>query len=151
MELALHTSATLSSCNSQFLTNAHKSRFPGSTRKCHFHAKGPSIIRTWKLLSATKPRFWINEQENGDPQEEEEEEEEDSYSDEDSALLSLSMKPDRNMALLDDYELEELDYASGPNHRSGESLSLSHGPCLVLMEEPLEFVLWFCFASCEFH
>ncbi|RVX16747.1 GTPase ERA-like, chloroplastic [Vitis vinifera] len=36
-----------------------------------------------------------------------------------STFLSLSEKPDRNMALLDDYELEELDFASNPNHRSG--------------------------------
>ncbi|XP_057786742.1 GTPase ERA-like, chloroplastic isoform X2 [Salvia miltiorrhiza] len=37
-----------------------------------------------------------------------------------SMLLSLSMKPDRNMSLLDDYEMEEMDYVSDdPNHRSG--------------------------------
>lgn len=37
-----------------------------------------------------------------------------------SMLLSLSMKPDRNMALLDDYEMEEMDYVpDDPNHRSG--------------------------------
>lgn len=46
---------------------------------------------------------------------EEEEEEDDS-----SMLLSLSVKPDRNMALLDDYEMEELDFVpENPNHRSG--------------------------------
>lgn len=45
----------------------------------------------------------------------EEEEEDDS-----SMLLSLSVKPDRNMALLDDYEMEELDFVpENPNHRSG--------------------------------
>ncbi|XVF59665.1 hypothetical protein PTKIN_Ptkin07bG0293900 [Pterospermum kingtungense] len=37
----------------------------------------------------------------------------------DESFLSLSEKPDRNMALLDDYELEELDFASPTNHRSG--------------------------------
>lgn len=47
-----------------------------------------------------------------------------SYSDDDSSFLSLSEKPDRNMALLDDYEMEELDYASNANHRSGLSLSI---------------------------
>ncbi|KAJ8545466.1 hypothetical protein K7X08_018049 [Anisodus acutangulus] len=47
--------------------------------------------------------------------EEEEDEEDDS-----SMLLSLSMKPDRTMALLDDYEMEELDLVpDNPNHRSG--------------------------------
>lgn len=45
-----------------------------------------------------------------------------SYSEDESAFLSLSEKPDRNMALLDDYEMEELDYPSDPNHRSGLSL-----------------------------
>lgn len=47
----------------------------------------------------------------------EEGEEED---DESSTLLSLSEKPDRNMGLLDDYEMEELDFASdATDHRSG--------------------------------
>lgn len=37
-----------------------------------------------------------------------------------SSSLSLSEKPDRNLALLDDYEMEELDSSnSNPNHRSG--------------------------------
>ncbi|KAL1569490.1 GTPase ERA-like, chloroplastic [Salvia divinorum] len=54
---------------------------------------------------------------------EEEEVEEDEDGDEatsSSMLLSLSIKPDRNIALLDDYEMEEMDYVSDdPNHRSG--------------------------------
>lgn len=47
------------------------------------------------------------------------EEEEDEESN--SMLLSLSVKPDRNTALLDDYEMEELDFIPDldPNHRSG--------------------------------
>ncbi|CAK9152363.1 unnamed protein product [Ilex paraguariensis] len=44
---------------------------------------------------------------------------EDAVEDDESAILSLSEKPDRNMALLDDYEMEELDYVPHPNHRSG--------------------------------
>lgn len=41
--------------------------------------------------------------------------------DESSTLLSLSEKPDRNMALLDDYESEELDFATDvTGHRSGK-------------------------------
>lgn len=43
------------------------------------------------------------------------------YLDDDMSILSLSEKPDRNMALLDDYETEELDFDCGPNHRSGSS------------------------------
>ncbi|GAU36016.1 hypothetical protein TSUD_211540 [Trifolium subterraneum] len=45
---------------------------------------------------------------------EQEEEEED---DDDTSFLSLSMKPDRSLGFLDDYETEELNY--DPNHRSG--------------------------------
>ncbi|KAL6993548.1 hypothetical protein U1Q18_011662 [Sarracenia purpurea var. burkii] len=42
-------------------------------------------------------------------------EEEESF----STFLSLSEKPDRNMAMLDDYEMEELDALPDPNHHSG--------------------------------
>nr|GEV15993.1 GTPase Era-like, chloroplastic [Tanacetum cinerariifolium] len=48
---------------------------------------------------------------------EEDEEGEDGYGT--SSFLSLSSKPDRNMALLDDYEMEELGFVHDPNHRSG--------------------------------
>ncbi|GFY80367.1 GTP-binding protein Era-like protein [Actinidia rufa] len=48
-----------------------------------------------------------------------------------SGFLSLSVKPDRNMALLDDYELEELDALPDPNHRSG---SFSPPSLLFLFE-----------------
>ncbi|OMO56930.1 hypothetical protein CCACVL1_26143 [Corchorus capsularis] len=51
--------------------------------------------------------------------EEEDEELLTSLSGDESSFLSLSVKPDRNMALLDDYEMEELDFASHTNHRSG--------------------------------
>ncbi|KAL3844731.1 hypothetical protein ACJIZ3_002134 [Penstemon smallii] len=40
------------------------------------------------------------------------------YDDGSSMLLSLSVKPDRNMNLLDDYEMEEMEFVD-PNHRSG--------------------------------
>ncbi|XP_057976487.1 GTPase ERA1, chloroplastic [Malania oleifera] len=39
--------------------------------------------------------------------------------DESSSLLSLTDKPDRTTALPDDYDMEELDFSAGPNHRSG--------------------------------
>lgn len=38
--------------------------------------------------------------------------------DETLSFLSLSEKPDRSLAVLDDYELEELD-SDPPNHKSG--------------------------------
>ena len=49
--------------------------------------------------------------------EEESFEEEEDYEDDSSSFLSLSEKPDRNLALLDEYEIEENDFDS--NHRSG--------------------------------
>lgn len=52
--------------------------------------------------------------------EEEYEDEEDDAATSSSTLLSLNVKPDRSMALLDDYEMEEMDFVPGdPNHRSG--------------------------------
>lgn len=45
--------------------------------------------------------------------------EDDEEIDDDSSFLSLSMKPDRNLGLLDDYETEELGYDCDPNHKSG--------------------------------
>ncbi|XP_076897819.1 GTPase ERA-like, chloroplastic [Bidens hawaiensis] len=50
-------------------------------------------------------------------EEEEEDNDDDGYGT--SAFLSLSSKPDRNMAMLDDYEMEELGYSHDPNHRTG--------------------------------
>ncbi|KAL7144209.1 hypothetical protein ABFS83_08G243900 [Erythranthe nasuta] len=51
---------------------------------------------------------------------EEEEEEDDAETSSSSTLLSLSVKPDRSMAMLDDYEMEEMDFGPiDPNHRSG--------------------------------
>ncbi|GFY80365.1 GTP-binding protein Era-like protein [Actinidia rufa] len=56
-----------------------------------------------------------------------------------SGFLSLSVKPDRNMALLDDYELEELDALPDPNHRSVSECAWSRGleACVESMESPL--------------
>ncbi|XP_026662576.2 GTPase ERA1, chloroplastic [Phoenix dactylifera] len=53
-------------------------------------------------------------------EEEVEEMEEEGESSSSASFLSLSEKPDRNLALLDEYELEELEKDSvNPNHRSG--------------------------------
>lgn len=49
-----------------------------------------------------------------------------------STFLSLSEKPDRNIALLDDYELEEFDFASDPNHRSGKYTYFLSSPFFFL-------------------
>ena len=93
--------------------------FPSSLRKypreTHFHVEPRNRTHQFVLLSG-RQQLLVSEQENDE--EEEEDEEMSSYSDSEASSLSLSMKPDRNIALLDDYELEELDY-SDPNHRSG--------------------------------
>ena len=64
-----------------------------------------------------------------------EEDDDDDELDSAASILSLSDKPDRNTALLDDYEMEELDFVPelDPNHRSG-TLSLSLSPPLPLTE-----------------
>jgi len=134
MELALlHTYPTLPS-NTHYshfdkvLTAPFNNKvlFPHSTRNPLFqfqfqarsfsrNGNNHSLILSEKELSGLQ----IDEHEY----ETEEEAETTSYSDDDSSFLSLSEKPDRNIALLDDYEMEELDYASNANHRSGSSLS----------------------------
>lgn len=141
MELALHMSASFCRenslthyCHSNFLTTQdyQKTLLPHFTRKSQLQQPKNRINRTSKLVvSATKQRLWISEQQQGQEEEEEveeeeeeedEEEEEYAYSEDESSLLSLSEKPDRSIALLDEYEIEELDYAIDPNHRSGKSL-----------------------------
>ncbi|VVA09762.1 PREDICTED: GTPase Era [Prunus dulcis] len=139
MELALHMSASFCRenslthyCHSKFLTTQdyQKALFPHFTRKSQLQQPKNRLKRTSKLVvSATKQRLWISEQQQGQEEEEEEEEaeeeeeddeeEEYAYSEDESSLLSLSEKPDRSMAMLDEYEIEELDYAIDPNHRSG--------------------------------
>ncbi|PON99615.1 GTP-binding protein Era [Trema orientale] len=137
MELVSHSSATATlrrerfvpGCSfSKFLTvpDCRRSLCPPPTRtypretQFHFDAR----TRTHKFLALSKAQqLRVSEQENDGAEEDEDDEEEEeaevsSYSDEESSFLSLSVKPDRNMALLDDYELEELDY-NDPNHRSG--------------------------------
>ncbi|KAF3440997.1 hypothetical protein FNV43_RR19283 [Rhamnella rubrinervis] len=130
MELASQVSTNLprekfvTSCSySKFLTapDYHKSKFPYFTRKplqlSKFHFQASTRYKTPKfVLLGKKQQLCVNEQEHGVR---EEEEEANSYSDDGSSFLSLSEKPDRNMALLDDYEMEELDLESDPNHRSG--------------------------------
>lgn len=135
MELTLHMSASFCRenslthyCHSNFLTTQEyqKTLFPHVTRKSQLQQPKNRINRTSKLVvSTTKQRLWISEQQRGQEEEEEaedDEEEEYAYSEDESSLLSLSEKPDRSMALLDEYEIEELDYAIDPNHRSGKSL-----------------------------
>ncbi|KAL5557331.1 hypothetical protein UlMin_039567 [Ulmus minor] len=95
--------------------------FPSSTKnspqRTQFHLQPRN--RTQKFVSLSKgQQLWASELENG-AEEEEHEAEASSYSDDESSLLSLNVKPDRNMAMLDEYEMEELDHTADPNHRSG--------------------------------
>lgn len=80
-----------------------------------------------KRLSTTPPE--VQEFEEGlrssryymtSKDDEEYEEQEEDATTSSSMLLSLSSKPDRNMALLDDYEMEEMGFVpDDSNHRSG--------------------------------
>ncbi|XP_052190028.1 GTPase ERA-like, chloroplastic [Diospyros lotus] len=125
-------------------------RFPfrGHTR---FHLKAASISvsvhkTTGTSRNSTRPRNWNRNRKSGvdekrllynyshgdeaeDYEEDEGDEEEEDYAEASSSsfstLLSLSEKPDRNMALLDDYEMEEEEQhlhslsESNLHHRSG--------------------------------
>lgn len=138
MELVLHMSINLT--REQLVTNSLYSRplslsnyysktlftcfTRNSLRDCKLHFLQTRIAlnstRTF-VLSGGKQKLWVcEEEEEGEEEfEDDEEAEGSSYSDDESSLLSLSVKPNRNMALLDDYEIEEFDYASNVNHRSG--------------------------------
>ncbi|PWA63230.1 RNA binding,GTP binding protein [Artemisia annua] len=97
MELPLQT------ISPRVLHRCSVSVFPSSLRR-QFHFNVPSN----QLVCANGGRQQMLE---------EDEEGEDGYGT--SSFLSLSSKPDRNMALLDDYEMEELGFIHDPNHRSG--------------------------------
>lgn len=128
MELVSQASANLSRekfvAYPKFFTapDHHKSVFPRFAVKplplseFHFQARTTRSRTQNSVLLGNKRQVWVSEQEHGV---QEEEEEGSSDSDDGSSFLSLSEKPDRNTALLDDYEIEELDLASDPNHRSG--------------------------------
>ncbi|XP_050230337.1 GTPase ERA-like, chloroplastic [Mercurialis annua] len=101
----------------------------------HFHYFSP-ISPPYKLNSSTtftfrnRPQFHFKSKHSSSSNKttmlfsrnqilvSEEEEEELDEDEEEEKVLSLSMKPERNMGLLDDYEMEE-NFASDPNHRSG--------------------------------
>lgn len=84
------------------------------------HLSSRTRHRRFQAFHAKQDQLWVGEEELQLQLKEAAEEEQDSYlDDEDSSFLSLSDKPDRNMALLDDYETEELDFDTGPDHRSG--------------------------------
>ncbi|XP_014505741.1 GTPase ERA-like, chloroplastic [Vigna radiata var. radiata] len=85
------------------------------------HLSSRTRHRRFQPFHAKQDQLWVGEEElQLQLKEAVQEEEEDSYfDDDDSSFLSLSDKPDRNMALLDDYETEELDFDTGPDHRSG--------------------------------
>ncbi|EEF40819.1 GTPase ERA-like, chloroplastic [Ricinus communis] len=118
-KLKISTSSYLSrSCST---TNLFRRRIRTSRRRRSefgFQVKNNTntvfFLSNDQQLQKKQQHILVSEGEFDDDDEEEEEEEE-----EETNTLSLSVKPERNMALLDDYELEELDYASDPNHRSG--------------------------------
>ncbi|KAF7850167.1 hypothetical protein BT93_L5788 [Corymbia citriodora subsp. variegata] len=87
---------------------------------CRFQTGRTAGASRRSVALERRRKFWVDERESDG---EEGGGESSSYAasdddDDESPLLSLSEKPDRSVALLDDYEMEELD-ASNPDHRSG--------------------------------
>ncbi|KAL3626738.1 hypothetical protein CASFOL_029481 [Castilleja foliolosa] len=98
----------------------NRAHFQGTRRRCHSiralnYRNATSRARTSTIPLDVK-EFEENSQSSNYYMRNKDEE---AY-DETMSLLSLSVKPDRNMALLDDYEMEEMDIGpDDPNHRSG--------------------------------
>ena len=127
MELPLHVSATLP--REKFLAHTvfHYSIFTGFSSRILFHQNPLEFSsqlscrgrnHRFEIFAGKHAQFGIGEQEFCG-NEETQEPQTSSYFEDDLSFLSLNEKPDRNMVLLDDYEAEELDYGSDPNHRSG--------------------------------
>ncbi|KAF7809710.1 GTPase ERA-like, chloroplastic isoform X1 [Senna tora] len=74
--------------------------------------------RRFQVFALKKENLWVSEQVYSTESEGVEEPDTSSSLEDDLSFLSLSEKPDRNMALLDDYEAEEFDYDSQTDHRS---------------------------------
>ncbi|KAD7479247.1 hypothetical protein E3N88_02383 [Mikania micrantha] len=91
-----------------FSVNHSPLSFPANLR-CQFQFRAVSVTSPAKQLLCSQTGSQFKQQE--------ENEDDDEYGT--SAYLSLSSKPDRNIAMLDDYEMEELGYTHDPNHRSG--------------------------------
>ncbi|GLT39162.1 hypothetical protein SLA2020_133690 [Shorea laevis] len=123
MEVAIHISPT--SVGERFFTVrdnrstllSHLTRYSYREARLRFQAKsvrgGKSNLNKFSSSAIRQREFGgniLDEEDDGD---------ETNISDDESSFLSLSEKPDRNMALLDEYEMDELDSSSTSNHRSG--------------------------------
>lgn len=84
--------------------------------KSHLQAQNST-----RELASPKKLLWIRQRSFSEMEVErgQLEEQEDINIGDEASLLSLSIKPDRNMALLDDYEMEELGHTPDTGHRSG--------------------------------
>ncbi|XP_058087634.1 GTPase ERA-like, chloroplastic isoform X1 [Magnolia sinica] len=118
MELsALHISATHPFHNKITSSTSPPHSFPRSSR----NPSRQSLFQTQKLvllLGRQLSHVWNRTRSKQGEEEATDSRAWSSASDE-YAFLSLSEKPDRNLAMLDDYEMEELDLETDPNHRSG--------------------------------
>nr|KYP35070.1 GTP-binding protein era isogeny [Cajanus cajan] len=127
MEKLASSTATLPT--QQFLFRLHHSLFLPTFTTFHrnpthslSHFSCHTKHRRFEPSPNNQDQLWVSEQELELELELEEGEEEDLYlddDDDDSSFLSLSDKPDRNIPLLDEYEAEELDLDSAPDHKSG--------------------------------
>lgn len=155
MELvASHISATLPREKFSVHTVFHHTLFPGFITRTPFHqiplefsSQFISCMnrnRRFEVFALKKEHLWVSEQVYSGQTEGGEEPHTSSCLEDDLSFLSLSEKPDRNMALLDDYEAEELDYDSHTDHRSGLSLLISQNFLCVVNQ-----LLWIDSVLCE--
>lgn len=137
MELALQSPATLprsqfhthhfSYSNAIFISRPDKqTSFPQFSRETHsrFQVRAKDSSHRTRSSVLKNHTVFVSEDEFVNDEETDGEETSSSYSDDELSFLSLNEKPDRNLTLLDDYEMEELGYAVDPNHRSGLCISL---------------------------
>lgn len=122
MELSVHISSSFGS-----LFPNYSALSPYGEIKFGFQGRSSSITcRNSKHQSLVLSEKEVQQQQLWSSQREMDLDDDDEMEfDDASSFLSLSEKPDRNMALLDDYEIEEIDYASHPSHKSGEFQLLS--------------------------
>lgn len=138
MELALQSPATLhrnkfhsppfSYSNAISISRPDKqTSFPQFSRETHSRFQVRAKNSRYRTRSSVLKDQFITVSE--DEEEADGEGTSSSYSDDELSFLSLNEKPDRNLTLLDDYEMEELGYACDRNHRSGLYTSLCHCLC----------------------
>lgn len=121
--LSHHNSKTLVSLST---SPSQLSRFSSVQFRAGSRARNRGLQEKQPLIEGREQQFdfsyggyYYSSDVDGDGERYVEDDEEALSSSSATAFLSLSDKPDRNLALLDDYEVEENDFDPNSNHRSG--------------------------------